>query len=549
MHINFSIKKKLLGGFAMVLCLVVLISAIVFMTGGNIEDKSHFMEQTASMNIDIIEKLRFAMVQVQQLLTDASLTGSKESIVEAEKWAGKFRAYGDDLDRKCTSCHEMVFKGRKEAMPDHKKDCESMTKSFEEFYSTGKKMFDAYNLSGKEAGNKVMEDFDKKANQINEILDSRSKMGEKHFKRSWADLNKTLDFSSILVIVVSLIAIVIGIVVALVLSSKIEKPIRQVVEMAESISKGNLACSSIEIKTHDEIGMLAKALNDMKCSLGNTISKITSSANEVSSAAVQLLSTVDQITKRVDEQAGRTNQAATASTEMSQTVIDIARNSASIASSATHTSDVAKDGETIVAKTVDEVQKIASTVSETAELIKSLGERSKQIGDILSVIKDIADQTNLLALNAAIEAARAGEQGRGFAVVADEVRKLAERTGKATTEISGMISAIQNETEKAVISMEDSLKRVELGADLSSQAGDSLGKIVASVAELQSMVQQIATATEEMSTVSENISGDLEAIANVSKDTSHSAEEISHSSNNLAKLATELKEVAGHFKI
>ncbi len=174
--------------------------------------------------------------------------------------------------------------------------------------------------------------------------------------------------------------------------------------------------------------------------------------------------------------------------------------------------------------------------------------RQKNIGEIVSVIKDIADQTNLLALNAAIEAARAGEQGRGFAVVADEVRKLAERTSKATSEIGSMIGAIQDEVQKAVASMNEGTKRVEIGVEYSSNAGEALKNIVRSVDNLQSMVQQIASATEEMSTVSEQISSDIETIANVSKETSAGSEQIAQSSSDLARLASKLSDLVRQFR-
>jgi methyl-accepting chemotaxis protein len=233
---------------------------------------------------------------------------------------------------------------------------------------------------------------------------------------------------------------------------------------------------------------------------------------------------------------------------MSQTVVDIAKNASNIASSSVDTLKIAQIGEKIVCDTVNEVQVISNTVAESSQLIKTLGERSQQIFEIVDVIKDIADQTNLLALNAAIEAARAGEQGRGFAVVADEVRKLAEKTSKATAEVGEMIGAIQSETGRAVTAMAESQTRVEKGVALSSDAGSALRKILDSVQGLQSMVQHIASATEEMSTVSESISADIEVIASVSKETNTSAIEIETASNNLAMLSADLQEVTRKFK-
>jgi methyl-accepting chemotaxis protein len=209
---------------------------------------------------------------------------------------------------------------------------------------------------------------------------------------------------------------------------------------------------------------------------------------------------------------------------------------------------VAKEGSAVVDKTRDEVMKIEVTVKDSATMIESLGQRSSQIGEIVNVINDIADQTNLLALNAAIEAARAGEQGRGFAVVADEVRKLAEKTGKATTEISEMIRAIQGETGKAISSMKESLHRVEAGVDYSTKAGDSLRSIVTSVTELQSMVQSVASATEEMSTVSGQITEDVDTLAKNSRDTSVCSDVVSNAASQLVTVSQHLRKIAGQFK-
>jgi methyl-accepting chemotaxis protein len=319
-----------------------------------------------------------------------------------------------------------------------------------------------------------------------------------------------------------------------------------ITKAAEDIAKGNL---KTEIEERSEKDKLMQALRAMVKNLAEVITEVKTSAVNVASASQQLSSSSEQMSRGLGEQAGRTSQIATATNEMSQTVVDVAKNSADIATSAAATAKIASDGEGIVDKSVKEVKAIADTVNESAELMSSLGDRSKQIGDIVNVIKDIADQTNLLALNAAIEAARAGEQGRGFAVVADEVRKLAERTAKATSEIGGMIKAIQDEVDKAVVSMGEGSKRVGVGVEFSIQAGDALRKIVGSVNELQSMVQQIASATEEMSTASEQINSDIEAVANISKETSSGSEQVAQSSSELAKLGANLQQAVAIFNV
>jgi len=251
----------------------------------------------------------------------------------------------------------------------------------------------------------------------------------------------------------------------------------------------------------------------------------------------------------VNEQSNRSSQIATSAEEMSQTVLDIARNAGSIAESATTTAGIAQKGAEIVAQSVRESEAMAETVSNAATVVRTLGEQSKQIGEIVSTINDIADQTNLLALNAAIEAARAGEQGRGFAVVADEVRKLAERTGKATSEISSMIGAIQGEVDHAVAAMNKTTGQVDVSMRHSREAGAQLEAIVQSVTTLQSMVQQIASATEEMSSTAEAISGDIQHIAEGSGEIVKGTETIARSSSELAVLSTGLQGVVDQFKI
>ncbi len=365
------------------------------------------------------------------------------------------------------------------------------------------------------------------------------------------DVNATVKKEILKIITILILIVAISFFIATTIINGLQKQLggepSYVAQIVQKVSEGDL---SIEIVTNKKYeNSLLYHAKIMVDKLKNLLGEIKSTADTLASASHELSASAEQMSRGVIEQSGRASQIATASTEMSQTIIDIAKNSSNIASSASETVNIANNGEKIVDKSVDEVKAIAATVNESASLMSSLGERSKQIGDILNVIKDIADQTNLLALNAAIEAARAGEQGRGFAVVADEVRKLAERTAKATSEIGSMIFGIQKEMEATVESMNAGTKKVETGVEFAAQAGDALRQIVKSVSELQSMVQQIATATEEMSTTSEQISGDIETIANVSKETSVSSEQISKASSDLSRLAGNLQNVVGLFKV
>jgi methyl-accepting chemotaxis protein len=329
---------------------------------------------------------------------------------------------------------------------------------------------------------------------------------------------------------------------------RLVRSITDAVDTAVKVAGGDLTIN-VSVQSSDEIGMMMGKLKEMVDRLRMDVGSLKQASVSIASGSQQLNSQSTTMTRTLSDQSSRATQIATASEEMSQTVIDIARNAADIAHSAVETAAVADQGSRVVQQSVSEARVIAETVTHSTEVVKTLGARSQQIGEIVSVINDIADQTNLLALNAAIEAARAGEQGRGFAVVADEVRKLAERTAKATAEISTMIRGIQDEVGNAVSSMDTANGKVASGLKFSLEAGTQLQKIVESVSGLQSMVQQIASATEEMSSTSEGIAGDIQEIASGAQNLTGNSSQIATSSSDLARLSKELQTIVDHFKV
>ena len=327
-------------------------------------------------------------------------------------------------------------------------------------------------------------------------------------------------------------------------------PIERLTEMIKHIAMGDADLTKkLDYHSNDELGELSAWFNKFISIIHEILVQIKSVSGKVSVEGQLLNTNSQQMTFNLKNQTEMISQVVTASTEIAQTINEIAQNTSNIAASSDDTMKIAVDGSRVVENTIREVLEIEKAISQSVSIVTTLGSRSKEIGEIVDVINDIADQTNLLALNAAIEAARAGEQGRGFAVVADEVRKLAEKTSKATTEIGGMIQAIQNETEKTVLSMEESFKMVNSGVDYSKQAGNALTNIVGSIKDLQINIQHIASATDEMSSVFDKLEEDIETVGTFSEKIDASSDKVAKSAMELNSSSSNLQGVVGQFKL
>lgn len=328
------------------------------------------------------------------------------------------------------------------------------------------------------------------------------------------------------------------------------KPLARMSDISKDIAEGEGDLTKrVPCQGNDEIAHMGSYFNEFIGKLQQMIKKVAHVTDKVASASVELSATAEEISKGTDSLTSRATQTAAAVEEMTTTVGQVAQNSNKAASLAQATVKTAQEGGTVVSTTISGMQQLSDAVSSSATIISALGKSSDQIGEIVGTIEDIADQTNLLALNAAIEAARAGEQGRGFAVVADEVRKLAERTTKATKEIGDMIRQIQQDTRGAVESMQQGTQKVTAGVDLVNRTGEALSQIVRMVSESADMIRQIAVASEEQSVATQQIASDIEQVAKVTKDSSSGAHESAKASQDLSQLAVELQGIVGGFKI
>lgn len=298
-----------------------------------------------------------------------------------------------------------------------------------------------------------------------------------------------------------------------------------------------------------ELQRLKEDINIMADSISNLLLQISGSADVTASAAAEISAIAETLAASAAENSAQVDEIATAIEEMSRTISENAMGATRAAEVAERNKQIAIEGGNAVQQTVNKMSEIASVVRASAEKIEKLGESSKQIGEIISVIDEIADQTNLLALNAAIEAARAGEQGRGFAVVADEVRKLAERTTEATKQIANMIKGIQKETDEAVRAMKQGTEEVNSGIVLADKAGNSLKEILQSSQEVWDMINQIAAATEEQSSTAEQIAKNVSSISQVTSDTANRVQDIAKSAEDLAKQTDMLRTLLERFKL
>jgi len=385
--------------------------------------------------------------------------------------------------------------------------------------------------------------FDKANDTINALITYQVDNAKRAFDKATRFSKTTL--------IISISSIVVGLVLTILsgffIVRSINLGVAKLVDGASKLAQGNLT-TRIHSTGKDELGEVAQAFNKMASDFSSVIQQVHGSSDGLAMAANNLSSTAGNLHAGSESQTQRAASMATAVDNLNASVGEIAGRAEGTAKAAGETRSTAQHGQKVVNQAVAGIRRIADTVSESTAIITSLGERSDQIGRIVNVIKDIADQTNLLALNAAIEAARAGEQGRGFAVVADEVRKLAERTSKATSEISAMISTIQDETGNAVRSMKTGSEQVGTGVELANQAGEVLQQINSSVASMTEMIDQIAELTRSQHAASTEITQQVEQIAAETQENFSSIGQVMHASQSLQDLSTTLQEGVNHFK-
>ncbi|UBM26973.1 methyl-accepting chemotaxis protein [Pseudomonas sp. p1(2021b)] len=517
---DMSVRSKLALGFALVLLLTLVIAGIGWGTLSSLGERSAKLSSVAKINEETRD------VRIARLNYTVSPGAGQAALMV--KATDELSLRIGALSKHFTDSNDLRWVGQ----------AENAVKAYRTHFQDYARAIEAHDQAQATQALAVLEaDLERLLEAAGQLSDSQSQKRDREVQSSQQRL-----------IFAALLALSFGVLAAWGITRLIVMPLKQALQAAERVASGDLS-QDVVVSRRDELGELQASMQRMTLNLRDLIGGLRDGVVQIASAAEELSAVTEQTSAGVSSQKVETDQVATAMNQMASTVQDVARSAEQASSAAVNAGQEARESDTVVTQAIDQITHLDIEVGHSTQAMAELKRESDKIGTVLDVIKSVAQQTNLLALNAAIEAARAGEAGRGFAVVADEVRSLAQRTQVSTEEIEGLISGLHRGTQQVADILERSRALTSNSVELTRRAGTSLMNISRSVATIESMNLQIATASEQQSAVAEEINRSVLNVREVSEQTAAASEETAASSVKLAQLGAELQMLMGKFKL
>ncbi len=537
---NMNLGTRLATGFGILALIILIQGGVALSKMSNMNDRQNEVDENWLPSIMAIANLRYNMTLYRVYAMKALAETSSSGIAEAE---AHMTEAGQNVEKAIDTYEKLISE------PEEKAAFADLIQQKQKYMANAQTIV-GYAKTGKiEEALKILDgEQNRLAEAITKDLQDLFAVNRKGAEKSAADSDSAYSTSKSITIITIIIALSLTGALSFIVTKSITGPIQNALEATERIASGNLT-KRIESDGQDEPARLLAGLAVMQDSLRSTIGEIANSSTQLAAATEELSSVAEDATRTLHRQNDEIQQAATAITEMSAAVDEVARNASSTSEASNESASFAKEGRTRVQQTVTSIQSMTDEVLRTSQLVEGLADQSQNIGKVLDVIRAIAEQTNLLALNAAIEAARAGEAGRGFAVVADEVRALASRTRESTQEIEEMILKVQEGSSTAVSAMRSSAEYTQHTLNQAQDAGKALEEIFSRSGLISDRNLLIATASEEQAAVAREVDRNIVTISDLSTQTAAGANQTSASANELARLATSLNNLISRFKV
>ncbi|MDX5444564.1 MAG: methyl-accepting chemotaxis protein [Zoogloeaceae bacterium] len=540
---NLSVRNKLMLAFGIILVIIISVIAIALFSFDRAKSASARTEVTYKVIIEI-EQIRVALANMQAGVRGYALSGDEAFLQPYEAGQEQFEALVADLKGIFSEAAEQRARVDmlEQQVASWQNDTVVPMMTIREQINNGLDIMQS------------MEAFVRRGTGRAQMASIREAAAEivNHERAILQELQtsqEALQGRAVTVLIVSgVLAVVFAIALAVLISGNLSRRLSDAVDVARRTAGGDLTVP-VEADGRDEVGQLLAATADMQKALRDILGQIAAGSERLAAAATELSATTESLESSSEQQSEASSSMAAAVEELTVSINHVAEGANETASIARDSDRIAGEGSTVLTRTVTSIQQIAQRVSVTAQDIEALVQQSDRISSIVNVIKEIAEQTNLLALNAAIEAARAGEQGRGFAVVADEVRKLAERTAVSTQEIGGMIGEMQSGTNRAVEAMRSSITQVNEGVELANEAGSVIERIAGGARAVVDHAAGISDALKEQTVASNDVAGNVERIAQMAEENNRSVRETADTVRELERLGTLLTETVGRFRL